>query len=75
MFKPSVQLTMDCNTMKTAAFGLFLSASIFFAYGAFAEDHNNNPCDAPLPVLGLTLLGQLGAGALGWKLYRSQRAS
>jgi hypothetical protein len=63
--------------MKKLVFGMTLAGSLILSASAFADnerEREDDPCKAPLPALGLTLLGQLGAGALGWSLYRSQRA-
>jgi hypothetical protein len=68
--------------MKALTFGFLLAGSLAFATDAFAvvttddrgdDGKGNAPCDAPLPLLGLSLLGQLGAGALGWSIYRKQQ--
>jgi len=63
--------------MKNLVSGLVLASSLTLSAGAFAfgGQREDEPCQAPLPALGLTLLGQLGAGALGWSIYRSNRAA
>ncbi len=68
--------------MKPLTFACLIAGSLFFAADAFAVvqtdeggGRGNAPCDAPLPALGLSLLGQLGAGVLGWSIYRKQRAA
>lgn len=68
--------------MKALTFASLIAGSLFFAADAFAVvqtddggDKGNAPCDAPLPALGLSLLGQIGAGVLGWSIYRKQSAA
>jgi hypothetical protein len=64
--------------MKALTFGLILASSAILATGPAAAEEKSgmgNPNEAPLPALGLSLLGQLGAGVLGWSIYRSKRPS
>ncbi len=63
--------------MKALIFGTILASSLAFAANAYADDDHgdSHPQNAPLPALGLTLLGQLGAGALGWRVYKNRRSA
>ena len=46
----------------------YVTMPLDMSFAAFLK-----PCPAPLPRLGVTLLGQAAAGVLGWKLLRRRR--
>ncbi len=60
--------------MKLTVLVPVLAGVSYIAFGAgMAAAAYLEPCPAPLPGLGVTLLGQAAAGALGWKLFRKRR--
>jgi|GEM_PF-6474780 len=59
--------------MKFVILALSCTAALFLLPVDYAFAVYQPPCPAPLPGLGLTLLGQLGAGALGWKFLRRHK--